>query len=398
MENVVRTRKNVLITGATGMVGSQVLALLLEDPTVNTVLSLGRRELGLAHKKLTEIVCPDFNDLSHLEGQLGDIDICFHCLGVYQNQVSRDKFFEITCDYQESLTDILEKESPDLTFVLFGASGADPSGESRATFRRGKGKAEAQLWKTCFPQKYIFRAGHIHPTGDRLPYGEIYKASLPLLERLLQFFPNQGSTDAELARAMVVVGLSGKADCGIFESRHTRRVIDSKFQEPFLSDAFPLQKDGSRQKTGARNLKLAIGLLVVLALLFIASAWTIMGQTLAVELLYMKLTVAVNESLSLPLQAEGFRGFNSCAQEAHIDRFEFRRPSARLTQFLKDLGWSGMICGGKAHTMVSTLASSSSGCARAASDESIAPEAFTEEEQSYIQVLDDPEYDVTATV
>lgn len=215
----------VLITGATGMVGGFVLKQLLTDPSVEEVISIGRRETGIKDDKLREIIHPDFLSFSGIEDQLTGIDVCIYCLGVYQPHVSKEKFFEITCNYQKALTDVLEKTSPDLTFVLFSAQGADPVGNSKVTFARGKGQAEKQLSETVFPKKYIFRPGYIHPTGKKRPEGFMYKIMLPLAALLYKFFPSMGIDDRDLARAMVKTGLEGTKEPATYENKQIRYMM-----------------------------------------------------------------------------------------------------------------------------------------------------------------------------
>ena len=47
---------NVLLYGATGMVGQGVLRECLLDPDVNRVMTIGRSATGQQHSKLREIV------------------------------------------------------------------------------------------------------------------------------------------------------------------------------------------------------------------------------------------------------------------------------------------------------------------------------------------------------
>ena len=217
--------KNVLITGATGMVGSQVLNLLLQDVGVEKVTSIGRRKTGKTSPKLTEIVHDNFLDFSSLTEELTGIDACFHCIGVYQGAVSKEQFIQITCDYQQALIDVLEQSSPQLTFVLFGASGADPSEKSRILFARIKGKAENILNKASFPKKYIFRPGYIHPTGERKPPGLAYRMMVPLGGFLLKLFPGSGLRDRELAQGMVMMGLHPDQESRIFENKEILQLL-----------------------------------------------------------------------------------------------------------------------------------------------------------------------------
>ena len=211
--------KTVLITGATGMVGSLVLEELLSSPTVEKIVCIGRRKTGINDDKLYEIVHTNFLEFSNLSSELASIDVCFHCLGVYQNQVSKDEFVEITCDYQRALTDALQIASPGLTFVLFSASGADTNEKSLTLFARAKGKAENLLSETIFPKKYIFRPGYIHPTGTKRPAGFVYKLLLPVGAALFKLFPAIGISDRDLARAMVRVGLEGPIGSRVFSNQ-----------------------------------------------------------------------------------------------------------------------------------------------------------------------------------
>jgi uncharacterized protein YbjT (DUF2867 family) len=215
----------VLLTGASGMVGRHVLDHLLAHPDVGEIVSIGRRQSGLNNDKLREILHEDFLDLSPLASDLAGVDVCFHCLGVYQSQVSKKVYVEITCGYQEALTDALSAASPAAVFVLFGAKGAKPNGKGMP-FARVKGRAENMLQATGFPRKYIFRPGYIHPTGTRKPPGAIYRAIfLPIMAKKFARKPAIGITDRDLAKAMVTVGLAATEESKIFSHQMIRDVV-----------------------------------------------------------------------------------------------------------------------------------------------------------------------------
>ena len=212
----------VLLTGATGMVGIQVLKHLLDSPAVGEIVSIGRRQTGINHEKLREIEHTEFLDLSALDGEFANVDAFFHCLAVYQSQVSKKAYFKITCDYQQALTDALSAASPEATFVLFGAQGARPDGKGMP-FARVKGQAENLLRATNFPRKYIFRPGHIQPTGKRKPPGVMYRLLvLPIMASKFAKKPAIGITDSDLAKAMVTVGLEATEESKIFNNQMIR--------------------------------------------------------------------------------------------------------------------------------------------------------------------------------
>jgi len=216
--------KNILITGATGMVGSYVLRYLLDEDEVASVLSIGRRKTGLVEDKLTEIVHDDFLNFTTIKNQLTNLHACIYCLGTYQNQVSLDDFYKITCDYQKALTDVLEETSPNLTFTLFGADGASRKEKGLFAFPKAKGRAENLLLATKFPRKHIFRPGYIHPTGNRKPPGLIYKLTLPIGRFAFCVFPPIGITDYNLANAMVNATLNADFDKEVVRHGEAKRI------------------------------------------------------------------------------------------------------------------------------------------------------------------------------
>src|SRR4029077_20053583 len=59
-------QKNLVIVGATGMVGGCALRYALEHPAVGLVTTIGRRKVGISHSKLKEVLHQDFADCSAL--------------------------------------------------------------------------------------------------------------------------------------------------------------------------------------------------------------------------------------------------------------------------------------------------------------------------------------------
>ena len=73
---------NVVIFGATGMVGQAALRESLLDPGVERVLTVGRSATGQKHEKLRELVHGDLTDYASVTSELAGYDACFFCLGV----------------------------------------------------------------------------------------------------------------------------------------------------------------------------------------------------------------------------------------------------------------------------------------------------------------------------
>ena len=68
---------NVILFGATGMVGQGVLRECLLDNDIQQVLTVGRSATGQQRPKLRELVVPDLMDLTAVEPQITGYDACF---------------------------------------------------------------------------------------------------------------------------------------------------------------------------------------------------------------------------------------------------------------------------------------------------------------------------------
>ncbi len=159
--------KRLVIVGASGMVGGYALRHALENPDVERVVSVNRRELGIAHPKLTEVLHPDFANCSALAETLSGQDAAVFCLGTYTGAVSDPELRKVTVDYTVEFARVLRASSPEATFTFLSGSGADPTGRSRIAFARYKGAAEKALLEAGFPHVYILRPAYIYPVAPR---------------------------------------------------------------------------------------------------------------------------------------------------------------------------------------------------------------------------------------
>ena len=71
---------NVIVTGATGMVGEGVLFECLENPKVQNILIIVRKPSGVSHPKVKEIIHADFLNVEPIKEQLKGYNACFFVL------------------------------------------------------------------------------------------------------------------------------------------------------------------------------------------------------------------------------------------------------------------------------------------------------------------------------
>jgi len=219
--------KRVVIVGASGMVGGYALRYLLEDPAVGRVTSIGRRNLGVSHPKLTEILHSDFADCSPLAEALTGHDAAVYCLGAYTGAVPDEELRRITVDYTVEFARVLRASSPNATFAFLSGSGADPTGRSRMAFARYKGEAEKTLSAAGFPHVYIFRPAYIYPVQPRREPNVSYRLLRAIYPVFRVLFPNQVIRADDLARTMedaAVRGI-GEGRTLVLENRDIRHLV-----------------------------------------------------------------------------------------------------------------------------------------------------------------------------
>jgi uncharacterized protein YbjT (DUF2867 family) len=203
---------NVLLFGATGMVGDGVLHECLADPRVKSVLAVGRSPLAITHPKLRARHRTDFFSYADLAGDLTTIDACFFCLGVSSVGMSEADYYRQTFDLTLAAARALATAKPGAIFCYVSGEGTDSSERGRSMWARVKGKTENAI--LALPLKgYMFRPGYIQPRrGTRSKtrlYRVLYSIMGPLYPVLRRLAPTHMTTVENLGRAMIAVAAGG---------------------------------------------------------------------------------------------------------------------------------------------------------------------------------------------
>jgi uncharacterized protein YbjT (DUF2867 family) len=198
---------NILLFGATGMVGQGVLRECLLDPHVQLVVTIGRNATGVQNPKLREIVHPDFWNYAPIEEKLTGFDACFFCLGVSASGMTEDAYARITYGITIAAAETLTRLNPKMVFIYVSGTGTDSSEKGRMMWARVKGKTENALLRMPFAAAYMFRPGFIGPAHGETSRTKLYRVlfviAKPLLPLLRRLFPNQILTTEQIARAML---------------------------------------------------------------------------------------------------------------------------------------------------------------------------------------------------
>jgi len=220
---------NVLLFGATGMVGQGVLRECLLDPGVNRVHVIGRTVTGVHHPKLSETVHPDLWHYSTIEADLSGFDACFFLLGVSSAGMKAEAYDHITYGITMAAAETLSRLNPRMKFLFVSGAGTDSTEQDKSMWARVKGKTENALLRLPFSAAYMFRPGIIQPlhgARSKTPaYRVIYGLAKPLMTLLHRAFPNHVLTTEEIGLAMLAVARNGYPK-RILEVRDIRTVLN----------------------------------------------------------------------------------------------------------------------------------------------------------------------------
>ena|ERR1700679_2381647 len=216
------------------MVGGYALRFALEDPSVGSVTSIGRRKLGISHPKLKEVLHSNFADCSALAAPLTNQDAAVFCLGTYTGAVTEAELRTVTAGYTIEFARAPRESSPNSAFSFLSGNGADPTGKSRMAFARYKGEAEKALLGGGFPSVYIFRPAYIYPVEPRKEPNLSYRLLREIYPVFRVLFPNYVIRADDLAAAMVDIAIQGadKPETLILENRDIRAMVRSSRRNP----------------------------------------------------------------------------------------------------------------------------------------------------------------------
>lgn len=198
---------SILVAGATGLIGSEVVRQALLDERISRVAVLVRRPFGTAHPKLEEWIAKDDDLLSGLADPKVDAVVC--CLGTTIRTVGGDKskFIHVDKDLVLGLGRWAKAHGVP-SFAVVSAMGADA--ESRIFYNRVKGEMEAGLRSLGLPRLAIFQPSILKGGRKEFRLGEwigigVMSAVAPLMRGSLADYRPMASD--VLARAMINVSL-----------------------------------------------------------------------------------------------------------------------------------------------------------------------------------------------
>lgn len=207
--------KKAVVFGASGLVGSNLVDLLLSNSEYREVEIYTRKRTSFSSDKLKEKIIPFKNIKEELKSINGDT--IFFCIGTTIKKAgSQEVMTRIDQAIPKEIAE-LAKENGVKTFVLVSSIGANPS--SRAYYPRLKGETEV-LIKGIFKERHIIvRPSILLGPREEFRFGELIgKGIMKGLSWIFvgPFKKYQGIQGKDVAKALIQLDL--KEDFGTFES------------------------------------------------------------------------------------------------------------------------------------------------------------------------------------
>ena len=187
------------VIGATGLVGKQLVNQLLENEKLKKVRVFVRRDFGISHPKLEQLIV-DFADEKTWAKELTG-DVLFSALGTTLKQAgNKEKQYEVDFTYNLNFAQKAKANGIE-NYVLVSSIGANP--KSNIFYTRIKGELDDAVTKLDFKNLVIVRPSSL--TGEREEKRWMEELSLPIVGFVTKFIlkkyrPISGET---VAKAMI---------------------------------------------------------------------------------------------------------------------------------------------------------------------------------------------------
>ncbi|WP_343637041.1 NAD(P)H-binding protein [Fluviicola sp.] len=189
----------ICISGASGLVGNEILIQILNNPQTEKVLVLARNPLGFGHPKMQVVLVP-FDQLGQLE-VAEKIDVAFCALGTTLRKAgSKERQQEIDRDYVIAFAQFCKKAGVQKLGVV---SSIGANEHSSNFYLRTKGEMEQGVTHQEIPTTVFIRPSFLigprkeRSLGDRLIQGFALAISPVLFGKARKYKAIHGSKVAQ---------------------------------------------------------------------------------------------------------------------------------------------------------------------------------------------------------
>lgn len=209
--------QKAVVVGATGLIGKELVQLLLRDSAYTSVTVLVRRCIGISDPKLHEKLI-DFDLLDKVDVDMNGADVYCALGTTRKDSGSQEAFRRVDYTYPLALARMAKHQGA-RGFIIVSAIGADSS--SRTFYVRVKGELEDALKELKLPALHIFRPSLLLGDREQFRFGERMaqissKIFMPLFVGVLRKY--KPISAGSVAKAMLLAAKSGQSGTHIYES------------------------------------------------------------------------------------------------------------------------------------------------------------------------------------
>lgn len=211
--------KTALLVGASGLVGNELLHILLESQIYEKVVALVRRPLEIKHPNLVEVLC-DFERLEEVE-EYFQVDDVFCTLGTtIKKAKTKEAMYRVDVEYPISIAE-LAREKGAKQFLIVSSMNANK--DSRLWYPKMKGELEEFLRKIPYEAMLIFQPSLL--LGNRSEFRLLEKMGVKIVRGLSRIMGNKigsrlGIEAKTVAAAMFLVAQKEQKGIQVYSTRH----------------------------------------------------------------------------------------------------------------------------------------------------------------------------------
>lgn len=196
---------DVLITGATGMVGKSVLLECIRDNRVKNIYLVNRVPVNIKSPKIIEFIVDDFLKVGDLKRKIKNCDACFHCMGITSFGQNSNYYYKVTYEMTKSLADLVYDINPNSIMTYVSGEGTSTKENSIIDWANVKGKTENYILNRGFKDAYMFRLGLLIPENGIKAKTKLYNLFYTIMTPfypLMKLIPSI-TTSSKLGLAMI---------------------------------------------------------------------------------------------------------------------------------------------------------------------------------------------------
>lgn len=218
------SRKKALVLGATGLIGSHLVEILIHNPIYDVIRILTRKPLEIDHPQLEQHII-DFDQLDQYQ-ELFQVDEVYCCLGATLKKAkTKENFYKVDYHYPLQAAKIALEQGC-IQYLIVTSMGADPN--SIIFYSKVKGEIEQSLKELGYPMLHIFRPSLLLGEREEFRFGEKTAEFLSRFTSFLlqgtfrKYHPIEAKTVAQAMSKIAGLELTGTH---IYESDEIERIV-----------------------------------------------------------------------------------------------------------------------------------------------------------------------------